>query len=299
MIDRRLFLAAALASPFASAAAAATLPGRVVRHPDFASGKLAPRHIDVWLPPQAAEGKPLPLLVMHDGQNLFSAGDAYGGQTWGVAEAATRLAATGAIPPTIIAGVWNTPKRWQEYVPAGILSHLPDRLRQEIEKEQGGPSLSGDYLGFLGDILLPFLRRTYAIAPGPAAIMGSSMGGLISLAALVERPHDFAAAGCVSTHWPLGAPKPERANYTAAATHDWLHQRLGRPNERKLWFDHGDQTLDANYEPFQESVDKELATLGWRNGVDYLSRAYPGASHNEVSWRARIAEPLAFLLGPA
>ncbi len=292
-----MLLAAALATPLIGSASA--LPGRIVRHAGFAGGRLAPRNIDVWLPPQAVAGKPLPLLVMHDGQDLFTASDADGGETWGVAEAVTRLTAAGTISPTIIVGVWNTPRRWQEYAPAGILAHLPERLRQAMEKEQGGPSMSGDYLGFLGDDLLPFLRRTYPVQPGPAAVMGSALGGLISLAALVERPHDFAAAGCISTHWPLAEPRPERANYVAAAVHDWLHQRLGRPSDRRLWLDHGDQALDASYEPYQESVDKELVALGWHNGSDFLSRAYPGASHNAMSWRARVADPLAFLLGTA
>jgi len=47
------------------------VPGRLVRHVDMRSDHIAPRHVDVWLPPEAEAGTPLALLVMHDGQNLF------------------------------------------------------------------------------------------------------------------------------------------------------------------------------------------------------------------------------------
>jgi len=274
------------------------VPGRLVRHADVRSAHVAPRHVDVWLPPEAEAGKPLALLVMHDGQDLFDPASAYAGHTWGVAEALSTLSAAGKVPPTIVAGVWNTGARWREYMPAQLLGLLPDGVRASMEGEQGGASLSDGYERFLADELLPVLRGAHPIAPGPAAIMGSSMGGLASLEALAEHPAAFARAGCISTHWPFADPrKADRAEPARAAVRTYIARALGAPQGRRLWMDHGDRMLDQYYAPYQANADAALDTARWRRGVDYESRAYPGAEHSEPSWRARLADPLLFLLG--
>jgi len=81
------------------------------------SRHVAPRTIDVWLPPGAVV--PLPVVSMHDGQNLFDAGMAYGGDVWAVDAAIEAMIAAGATTGAIVVGVWNTPSRWREYGPAG------------------------------------------------------------------------------------------------------------------------------------------------------------------------------------
>jgi enterochelin esterase-like enzyme len=137
------------------------------------------------------------------------------------------------------------------------------------------------------------------VQPGKVAVMGSSMGGLASLNALLLRPDVFNRAGCVSTHWPIRDPKPEEAPDISAAITGYLDAHLGKPMGRKLWFDHGDQTLDQFYAPFQIVADAHVAAHGWQSPRDTVSRAYPGAAHNEASWRARVADPLTFLFKQA
>ena len=123
MLTRRAVIAAAALAPMALRAAEA-LPGTITRHANVAGAGLLPRHIEVWRP-DGSDGKALPLLVMHDGQNLFTGEYAYGGQSWGVVEAVTKLVAAGTIPPTMIAGVWNSAQRWRDYVPADLVRRLP------------------------------------------------------------------------------------------------------------------------------------------------------------------------------
>jgi enterochelin esterase-like enzyme len=296
-LSRRAVLVAGALAPAALRAQAA-LPGTITRHADVTGAGLLPRHIDVWRP-DGSEGKALPLLVMHDGQNLFDGSHAYGGQSWGVAEAVTRLVAAGTIAPIMIAGVWNTAQRWRDYVPADLLARLPEAVRTRFTSEQNGGSLSPAYLAFLADTVVPLLRREHPMAPGKAAIMGSSMGGLASLDALLLRPDVFDRAGCVSTHWPIRDPKPEEAGAVGIAIAGYLDAHLGKPEGRKLWFDHGDQTLDQYYAPFQAIADVRVAAHGWQSPRDTISRAYPGAAHNEASWRARVADPLTFLFKQA
>ena len=117
--------------------------------------------------------------------------------------------------------------------------------------------------------------------------MGSSMGGLISAYALCEYPHVFGGAGCVSTHFPAGK----------GAVIDYLAKNLPKPGAHKLWFDYGTETLDALYEPYQRRMDAVMKAAGYTEGRDWITKKFPGAEHSEKSWRARVDQPLTFLLG--
>jgi len=125
--------------------------------------------------------------------------------------------------------------------------------------------------------------------------MGSSMGGLISLYALLEQPQHFGGAAALSTHWP-GGFHPADDSF-AQAMRTYLRERLPTLGQQKIWMDHGTETLDALYPPLQREVDtvfnaSPLPPAQWR------SREYPGTDHSEQAWAARLADPLRFLLAP-
>lgn len=294
MISRRRLLAGAAASAALALPARAVMPAGVLRLPDLEAPGLLPRRVDVWLPAQAGN-QALPLLIMHDGQNLFDPALAYGGTTWGVADTVSRLAAAGIIPPLIVAGVWNTPQRWADYAPAAMLDRLPANIRAQATAAIGGPALQPRYTDALADRLLPMLRQRVAITPGKVAIAGSSMGGLVSLASLAQRPDAFDRAACLSTHWPLIGADPVAPAAVQAAIKGFIASDLGRPRGRRLWLDHGDQGLDRHYAPYQAVADAALLAAGWREGQDVVSRAFPGTGHNEASWAARLALTFTFL----
>lgn len=58
-------------------------------------------------------------------------------------------------------------------------------------------------LGFLAEQLKPAIDANYAARPGrdDTLLMGSSMGGLISIYALLAYPQVFGAAAALSTNW--------------------------------------------------------------------------------------------------
>lgn len=265
---------------------------RLVRHAAFPSQFAGSRHVDVWLPPgyDANAAERYPVLYMHDGQNLFDPNLSYGGVTWGIDEAMHRLIAAGKTRGAIVVGVWNNGyDRLADYMPRQAVA-VP-----ELPLSSNGPRLaaaaikSDGYLKFLVEELKPFIDRTYRTLPDRAhtSVMGSSMGGLISAYALAEYPGVFGAAGCVSTHWPIGD----------GCVIDFLAQKLPPPGAHRLYFDFGTATLDALYEPFQQRMDAALRTLGYTEGRDWLTKKFPGAEHNEKSWAARVELPLEFLLG--
>ena len=308
MTVRRLLLALLLALlPAAAAAHTPGVTGRLDHYRNFPSEHAAPRNVTVWLPPgYDPDGPPYAVLYMHDGQNLFDPATGYGGMEWGVDEAAARLIAEGAIPPTIVVGIWNTPARLREYVPAKAFDRLPARYMERVRGLYGGDPLSDGYLRFIVRELKPFIDRHYNVSRERerTAIMGSSMGGLISLYALTEYPEVFGSAGMVSTHWPLLLPpegeelSDEDRDAVATAFEGYLRNALPRPGRHLLYFDHGSETLDRHYAAYQARIDRLVAGRGWSQGSDWISRNFPGAAHNENAWRERVDIPLRFLLGP-
>jgi enterochelin esterase-like enzyme len=244
--------------------------------------------VEVWIPPgyDDAPATRYPVLYMHDGQNLFDPRLASTGVDWGVDEAIVRLVARGAIPPVIVVGVWNTADRGPEYSPW-------HRAPQ--------------YARFLLEELMPRVNAEFRTLTGPGntAVMGSSMGGLLSFYLVTHHPEVFGACGCVSTHFPFS--ERQVAEYfpgAASGTPDSVPYIL-RDIERgvrvpagvRYWFDYGTVGLDADYGPTHNRVRAWLRAQGLAEGRDFVIRPYPGADHNEASWRARLEDPLTFLFG--
>jgi enterochelin esterase-like enzyme len=284
--------------------------GRFERHDAWPSRHVAPRRVDVWLPPgyDSPDAPPHAVLYLHDGQGLFDPATATAGQPWGVATHVAALMREQRMRPTIVVGIWNTAQRWVEYVPPPALALLSPSLRA-LAIEGGAPPpfepLGDRYLRFLVEELKPAIDQRYRTRPDAddTATMGSSMGALISLYGLARHPQVFGAAGCLSTHWPLTVspallrpPGNPLLVPIAASFRAWLADALPVAGRHRLYFDHGDRNLDALYAPFQQAVDQLALARRYRRGVDLLSLAFPGADHNEAAWRARLAQPLQFLL---
>lgn len=262
-----------------------------IRHENFPSQHILPRHVDVWLPPGYDETEQrYPVLYLHDGQNCFDAVDCPFPVAWDVQHALSRLIVAGAARPAVLVAIWNIPeRRYLEYRPARPFLRLSAHARRLVTQGLGGMPGSDAYLDFIVGELKPFIDATYRTLPGRAetGVMGSSMGGLISLYALCEHPEVFGRAACVSTHWPAveGVIVP------------YLREQLPDPTTHRLYFDHGTATLDGLYAPLQAQVDAILATSGYRRGNNWQTVVFPGAGHDEAAWQARVHIPLRFLLG--
>ena len=268
--------------------------GRVLRFADWPAAGLKPRHVDVWLPPgyDATPAQRYPVLYMHDGQNVFDPATGYGGQEWGVDDVIAAMVQGGRLRPAIVVALWNTADRWREYLPQQAVAG-----QRSVSTGIGGrvdvtePWLSDAYLAFLVREVKPHIDRSFRTRPEreQTFVMGSSMGGLASLNAMVAYPDVFGGVAAISTHWPAAG----------GATIPWFASRLPDRATHRVWMDHGTLTLDSLYAPLQARMDSAFRAAGWQAGTQVVSRAYPGAAHDERSWRARLHEPLTFLLGPA
>ncbi|WP_343518671.1 ChaN family lipoprotein [Sphingomonas sp.] len=287
-------------------AGAAQASPRLIRHAAFPSSHVPARDVTVWLPDgYRADGPPLPVLYMHDGQNLHEDARSFGGVSWGVGETAARLIREGRIPPVIIVGIDNSAARGREYLPQRIYDLLPEASRALLDAGWGTPR-SGAYLDFLVRELKPFIDTHYRTRTDRAAtfIMGSSMGGLISLYAQTEYPEVFGGSASLSMHWLLGnsgAPLPPPELYTGQvlrAFETYLALSHLTPARHRIYVDRGTETLDARYQPYTAPFEAFMRRAGWRQGETFDSRVYPGTNHSEKAWRARLADPLTFLLAP-
>jgi enterochelin esterase-like enzyme len=235
---------------------------------------------------------------MHDGQMLFDARTTWNKKAWNVQDTVQRLINERRIPDTLVVGVWNNGKyRHSEYFPQKYLPLMPEALRQKLIAEglQGQPQ-SDAYLRFLVEELKPAIDARYATRPEAAStfLMGSSMGGLISVYALNEYPAVFGGAAGLSTHW-VGIFKPNAAIPLAAFK--YLQAQLADPATHRLYQDHGTTELDALYAPYQVVVNDLVRERGYVDGQNFETRVFEGTGHNENDWSARLHIPLLFLLG--
>ena len=273
-------------------------PGNLVHYPDFPTELIPPRPVDVWLPEgyDSASADRYPVIYMHDGQFLFDQGQSPFVGTdwlWDVDRTMTRLAGEGEIRPAIVVSVWmndkTKPSRGAEYMPQKFLT---DEIRQRLIRNR--PDLAGleftsdNYLKFLVEELKPFIDETYRTRPGreDTFVIGSSMGGLISAYAIAEYPEVFGGAACMSTDW----------NIAQGAFAGWLGDHLPDAGSHRVYFDHGTETYDASYGPYQLEMDALMRNKGYRDGEDWITRRFEGADHSPRAWRERFHIPLKFLL---
>ena len=240
----------------------------------------AARHVSLWLPPgfDRTSRRRYPVLYMHDGQNLFDPRIANTGVDWGVDEAVMRSVAAGRMPEVVVVGVWSTADRAREYSPW-----------------HWGPA----YGRFLIEELMPEVRREVPTLAGPrhTAVMGSSMGGLISFDLCRRHPEVFGAGGCVAMHVTF-SPAQIAGDFSGRGPtfiEGDLERGLRFPRGPRLWIDHGTLGIDAGYAPLQAKLAAWLRRQGWREGSDFVVKRYEGSDHNEAAWRARMDDVLAFL----
>src|SRR5436190_6174599 len=153
------------------------------------------RRVWIYLPPSYnSSNKKYPVLYMHDGQNIFDDATSFSGE-WGVDEALDTLGLK--TKECIVVGIDNgSDKRLNEYCPY-------DFSLQSGQKGKGEGDL---YLQFLAKTLKPFVDKKYRTLKDSKNTFtaGSSMGGLISMYAVLKYPKTFGGAGVFSPAFWVG-----------------------------------------------------------------------------------------------
>lgn len=254
--------------------------------------------VDIWTP----EGydphgtRRYPVIYMHDGQNLFDAATTWNHQAWEMDSVTSSLIAAGVIEAPVIVGVHSVSNtRIGDLMPQKVLDYNP-ALTETLTSAFPEITVRGDaYASFLVNTLKPLVDTTYCVRPDASStsVMGSSMGGLMSIYALCEYPATFGGAGCLSTHW-VGTVDGNPAFPNAML--DYLRDKLPADGAHKLYLDHGTTSIDSLYGPWNTRVIALAESVGYSTPATLDTLTATGAGHEERYWAARVARPLSFLL---
>jgi predicted alpha/beta superfamily hydrolase len=278
--------------------------GTVKRIEHFQSNYITARNIDIWLPEGYTDSTKYAVLYMHDGQMLYDPEQSWNKQAWNIDDVASNLFSKNAIKKCIVVGIWNGGQtRHQDYFPQKPFEQLTKAEKDTTvaQLQRAGRTkdvfhpTSDNYLRFIVEELKPYIDKTYSVKTNRenTFIAGSSMGGLISLYAICEYPKIFGGAACLSTHW-VGTFSAEN-NPVPRLFIQYLTKKIPAPKNHKIYFDCGDQALDALYPSIQIKIDHIMKSKGYVPD-NWVTRYFPGENHSEQAWSKRLHIPLEFLL---
>jgi predicted alpha/beta superfamily hydrolase len=275
--------------------------GRVVLlDSDVSSAIGDDRPVWVYVPASYAENTAarFPVVYMQDGQNLFDGDLAFGGVEWGVDEELDAAARQGVCPSgdpclddggcggarcdtsreAIVVGVGNTAARIDEYTPT-------------FDADVGGGGGAAAYIAALADGLSPAIDEAFRTrtGAGDTGVVGSSLGGLVSLHAGLTRPDVFGLVGALSpsTWWDGRVILDEVAAMPSGSA---------RPS--RVYVDSGDAGPSRDGVEDTAELASALQGAGYTLGEDLDYLVVPGHTHTEAAWRERLPGALRFLLGP-
>lgn len=262
------------------------------------------RTIDVYIPFAAKGKKGLKTLYMHDGQMLFDSTQTWNKKEWKIDEVYHNTLSKYAHEPFIIVGIHNDPaNRYAEFFPQKVAALMPASYRNLLMENLWNGALKADaYLDWIEQRLVPFMEQQFMVGnkTNDRMVMGSSMGGLISLYALCEKPKLFGGVACLSIHTPMinyGMFEEGMVEAMVVPFNKYLQENLKADKRHFLYIDRGTETLDATYQPYHDLLLSTLERVGYSKlNANFLETVVQGTGHDELAWAARWHIPLLFML---
>jgi predicted alpha/beta superfamily hydrolase len=227
------------------------------------------RRIWLYFPPDyETSGLNYPVLYMHDGQNLFDALTAFLGE-WEVDETLNSLASQGYKVP-IVVGIDNGGgDRLGEYTPWSN----PDNGGGDGEK----------YMQFIVETLKPYIDQHYRTLPDRSntALMGSSLGGLISHFGGLKYQDVFSKAGLFSPSY-----------WFSDSIWSFTHQ-TGKQDDMRFYQLCGTDESTGEVGDLQRMNDS-LVSIGFAQN-NIFNKIVTGGQHNEKLWREAFGDAYLWL----
>ncbi|MBK7407468.1 MAG: alpha/beta hydrolase [Saprospirales bacterium] len=206
--------------------------------------------------------KRYPVLYMNDGQNLFDAANSFSGE-WRVDEAME----------------WRTGEGGQGCIIVGIDNggeHRIDEYSPWLSEYGGGEG--DEYAAFLTQTLKPYIDKNYRTLKSRrfTGIMGSSMGGLITLYTSIEYQQTFGFAGIFSPSLWLSDQWLEQVRQTGQKRSMRFYILAGKYEsetmEQQCWLlARTLQESGFSADQIAVDIDEDGAHSEW-----YWSREFPG-----------------------
>jgi predicted alpha/beta superfamily hydrolase len=244
--------------------------GAVRYHRAMTGDGIKPRDVIVWLPPsyEGSTEKRFPVLYVHDGQNAFDPTTSFLGVDWQIDETADCLIRERELQEVIVVGIYNTDDRNEEY--------------SDTTKGRA-------YMKFLVEDLKPFIDSAYRTLPTRehTAVMGSSLGGLISFLLVWNYPSVFSQAACLSPAFVIQDIDVVR-----------LVQEYSGPDKHiRIYMDNGGVGLEQQLQPGCDKMLTALQARGFKLGENLEWFRDSDAEHSERAWSKRAWRPLLFMFG--
>ena len=225
------------------------------------------RNVYVYIPEIAQEDEDarFPVLYMFDGHNVFFDEDATFGKCWGMKEYMDET----ETPMIIVAVECNAHPdngRLREYSPFSF-SYKRMNIRGEGQAT----------MDWFTRVLKPMIDKRYPTLPQRETtfIAGSSMGGLMSLYALIRYNDVFSRAACLSP-----------SLWTAPRRVTDLVQRAKLSPDTVIYMDYGSREMGS-----RRAMRKLFASVTQRlmeKKVWLTSRIVPNGDHCEACWEEQI-----------
>ncbi|MBK9737663.1 MAG: alpha/beta hydrolase [Saprospiraceae bacterium] len=216
------------------------------------------RKIWLYLPKDyATSEKKYPVLYMQDGQNIFDKKTSFSGE-WRVDESLDSMFVAGDYG-CIIVGIENGgASRLNEYSP--------------WYNTQYGGGEGDEYISFIVETLKPYIDENYRTLKESdnTGIMGSSMGGLVSMYAGIAYPNVFGKVGAFSSSYWFSNQSYEQISDTGVDDASYFYMIAGA-------LEGGKQVEDMN----------KMSSLIKTNGGDdkhVQVVAHSDGKHNEWYW---------------
>lgn len=252
--------------------------------------------LDVWAPDGYDGTGAYPVMYMHDGQNIFDTVATWNHQSWDMDKSAGKLIKNGEIEPIIIVGIHCLGyTRIGDMMPEKAIPYIADSAERAFTDTISGWRYRGDeYLYAIANTVKPFVDSLFATNPTAekTSVMGSSMGGIISLYAFCEYPDVFRMAGCISTHLGITQDRPAYAE----AIFRYIRENMPKQDGRKLYMDNGNLDVDYNYIPYFNTLVTLVDSLGY-DSAHFKSEFFEGQGHCEKDWASRMELPLKMFYG--
>lgn len=212
------------------------------------------------------------VLYMFDGHNLFFDSDATFGKSLGLKEFLD-----GWWKRLIVVGMECAKDNWariREYCPYNVVSRYYGRI----------PGIGHQTLEWIEQDLKPFIDQNYRTWPHreATAIAGYSMGGMMSLYAIVKFNHLFSKAAAIS---PAIQPAMKQ-----------FRDDIGKAdiaNDTRIFFSWG--TVEQQGNPGLEDRIREMEWLVQQKGASTYLFRNEGGTHNEASWQHEVPTWMHFL----
>lgn len=245
------------------------------------------RDLIVYLPPSYDHSdNRYPVLYMHDGYNLFDGATSYA-QEWHVDETMELLGREEGLEAIVVGIPTFGNNRLNEYSP--------------WKDDKYGGGLGKNYMAFVTRTVKPIIDRDFRTLPNKrnTGLMGSSMGGLVSLFGFFEFPDIFGFVGIMSPSLWFANERVFQFVKEQRYQHGRIYLDAGTLEMGGGWPDQG--LLLARSTRYSKQVlqlKRLFESKGYRPNYNLLYVEGEGDGHNESAWAGRLPEAIRFFLRP-